>query len=117
MVLHLKGADIAAHDQRPDLKVEYLERVDQELGELLDRLQEPTRIAIASDHATLSESGQHAADPSPVLVWGDGWEADEVETFDEQACANGTLQRLPSVVDLTASLFFVHLGVNSTQMD
>ena len=95
VVLHVKGADIAAHDQRPDLKVEYLERLDQHLAQLVDRFEKPTRIAIASDHATLSESGQHAADPLPVLIWGDGWEADDVETFDEQACGGGALQRFP----------------------
>jgi 2,3-bisphosphoglycerate-independent phosphoglycerate mutase len=65
------------------------------LGMLLERLETPIRVAIASDHATLSESGQHAADPLPVLVWGEGWEADSVETFDEQACAAGALQRFP----------------------
>lgn len=95
VVLHLKGADIAAHDQRPDLKVGYLERVDEELGRLLARLPPSTRIAIASDHATLSESGQHAADPLPVLIWGPEAEADDVEAFDEQACAAGALQRFP----------------------
>jgi len=95
VVLHLKGADIAAHDQRPDMKVSYLERVDKELGRLLKRLDASTRIAIASDHATLSESGQHAADPLPVLLWGEAWEADNVESFDEQACAAGALQRFP----------------------
>jgi 2,3-bisphosphoglycerate-independent phosphoglycerate mutase len=95
VVLHVKGADIAAHDQRPDLKVDFLERVDRELGHLLERLETPTRVAIASDHATLSESGQHAADPLPVLIWGEGWEADAVETFDEHACAAGALQRFP----------------------
>ncbi len=95
VVLHVKGADIAAHDQRPDLKVDFLERVDRELGHLIERLATPTRITIASDHATLSESGQHAADPLPVLIWGEGWEADAVETFDEHACAAGALQRFP----------------------
>ena len=95
VVLHLKGADIAAHDQRPDLKVSYLEQVDRELGRLLERLEAPPRIAVVSDHATLSESGQHAADPLPVLVWGEDWPADDVETFDEQASAAGKLQRFP----------------------
>lgn len=95
VVLHVKGADIAAHDQRPDLKATYLERVDQELERLLSRIDQSTRIAIASDHATLSESGQHAADPLPVLIWGDGLEADEVTTFDEQAAGAGALQRFP----------------------
>jgi 2,3-bisphosphoglycerate-independent phosphoglycerate mutase len=95
VVLHLKGADIAAHDQRPDLKVSFLEAVDEQLGGLLSRVTGPLRVAVASDHATLSESGQHAADPLPVLIWGEGVEADEVESFDEQSVGSGQLQRFP----------------------
>lgn len=95
VALHLKGADIAAHDRRPDLKKEFLERLDRHLGELLERHPEPLRIAVASDHATLSESGQHAADALPVLVWGTGIEPDSVETFDEQTAGAGALQRFP----------------------
>lgn len=95
-MMHVKGADIAAHDRRPELKVEFIERVDRELGRLLEqRGGKPMRIAVASDHATLSESGQHAADPLPVLIWGPGIEVDDVRTFDEQAAANGSLQRFP----------------------
>jgi 2,3-bisphosphoglycerate-independent phosphoglycerate mutase len=94
VVLHLKGADIAAHDQRPDLKVSFLERVDRALAGLLE-WPGPLRVAVASDHATLSESGQHAADPLPVLIWGDGVEADEVEAYDEQSAGSGSLQRFP----------------------
>ncbi|MFQ5350570.1 MAG: hypothetical protein ACE5EG_09030, partial [Thermoanaerobaculia bacterium] len=94
VVLHLKGADIAAHDQRPDLKVSFLERVDQGLTGLLAWIG-PLRVAVASDHATLSESGQHGADPLPVLIWGEGVEADEVESFDEQSAGSGSLQRFP----------------------
>ncbi len=95
VVVHLKGADIAAHDQRPDLKVEFLERVDRSLARFLDRAKAPLRVAVAGDHATLSESGQHAADPLPVLIWGHEIEADEVVTFDEAAAAAGALQRFP----------------------
>ncbi len=95
VVLHLKGADIAAHDQRPDLKVSFLEAVDRQLGSLLEHSSGPLRVAVASDHATLSESGQHAADPLPVLIWGEGIEADGVETYDEQAAGSGSLQRFP----------------------
>ena len=95
VLLHLKGADIAAHDRRPDLKADFLERVDQQLGQLLEALEEPLRVAVASDHATLSESGQHAADPLPVLIWGAGVNADDVQTFDETAAAGGALRRFP----------------------
>ena len=95
VVVHAKGADIAAHDRRPDLKVAFLERLDAALGQLLQDRSGPLRIAIASDHATLSESGQHAADPLPILLWGDGFEADQVETYGEKAAAVGAMQRFP----------------------
>jgi 2,3-bisphosphoglycerate-independent phosphoglycerate mutase len=95
VVLHLKGADIAAHDRRPDLKLEFLERVDRQLGELIERWGAPLRIAVATDHATVSEIGQHAADPVPVLMWGPGVQPDAVAAFDEQSAAAGGLQRFP----------------------
>lgn len=95
VVVHVKGADIAAHDRRPDLKVTFLERVDRALGWLLAHHPGPLRVAVASDHATLSEGGLHAADPVPVLLWGPGIDADDVETFDEAAAARGGLRRFP----------------------
>ena len=95
VVLHLKGGDIAAHDRRPDLKAAYIERVDHELGKMLSDFDGPLRIAVSGDHATLSESGQHAADPLPVLLWGHGIQADTVDEFNEQAAALGDLGRFP----------------------
>jgi 2,3-bisphosphoglycerate-independent phosphoglycerate mutase len=95
VLLHLKGADIAAHDQRPDLKVKFIERVDRALGDLLEAHEGPLRVAVASDHATLSEGGYHAADPVPVLIWGPGIEADEVGLFDEASARHGALKRFP----------------------
>ena len=95
-ILHVKGADIASHDRRPDLKVQFLERLDRELGVLLDvYANKPLRVGVASDHATLSESGQHAADPLPVLLWGADFEADSTKRFDELAAAAGALGRFP----------------------
>ena len=95
VILHLKGADIAAHDRRPDLKLAYLEAVDKQLGILLDGRDGPLRVAVSGDHATLSESGQHAADPLPVVIWGDGLKADQVETYTESSVAGGRLGRFP----------------------
>ncbi len=95
VIVHVKGADIAAHDQRPDLKVGFLERVDAALGEFLAGHSNELRVAVAADHATLSESGQHAADPLPVLIWGPGIEPDDVETYDEPAAGGGKLQQFP----------------------
>lgn len=95
VIVHVKGADIAAHDRRPELKAEFLEAVDAALGRLIEAHSGNLRVAVASDHATLSESGQHAADPLPVLLWGKGIVADDVESFDEQAAAGGSLERFP----------------------
>jgi len=95
VVLQVKGADIAAHDQRPELKAEFLEKVDAQLGRLLSKYKGNLRVAVASDHATLSESGQHASDPLPVLIWGPGIEADGVQRFDERSAAAGALERFP----------------------
>ena len=95
VMIHVKGADIAAHDRRPDLKVAFLERVDRELGALLEKLEQPIRIAVTADHATLSEAGAHGADPVPVLIWGKGIAADSVTSFGERAAGTGKLNRFP----------------------
>jgi 2,3-bisphosphoglycerate-independent phosphoglycerate mutase len=95
VVVHVKGADIAAHDGRPELKAEFVEKVDEQLGRLLKRLSGEIRVVVAADHATLSETGQHAADPVPVLTWGPDVEPDGVTVFDERAAGEGGLERFP----------------------
>ena len=95
VVIHVKGADIAAHDRRPELKAKFIEKVDTELGRLIEAHQGELRVAVGSDHATPSESGQHAADPLPVVIWGTGIEPDDVQMYDEQAVATGALERFP----------------------
>ena len=95
VMVHIKGADIAGHDCKPEKKVEFLEKIDQALASFLDSHQKPLCVAIASDHATVSESGQHAADPSPILIWGPGVDADRCERFDEVSTAGGILGRIP----------------------
>jgi 2,3-bisphosphoglycerate-independent phosphoglycerate mutase len=105
VVLHVKGADIAAHDCRPDRKVAFLESLDRQLARFLESWQgRPLRIAVASDHATLSESGQHASDPVPVLLWGPGIEPDATTAFAEHAVAEGALGRFPLLM-LGARIF------------
>jgi 2,3-bisphosphoglycerate-independent phosphoglycerate mutase len=95
VILHVKGADIAAHDQRPDLKAAFLEQVDSALARFLEQRSGDLRVAVAADHATLSESGQHGADPLPVLIWGPGIRPDKVKTFDEPSAAAGALRQFP----------------------
>ena len=95
VVVHVKGADIASHDLKPQAKVAFLEKLDAALGKLLESFAGRLRVAITCDHATLSETGNHAADPLPLLLWGEGFPADKINHFDEKAVAGGTLGRLP----------------------
>ncbi len=109
VMVHVKGADIAAHDRRPDLKVAFLERLDRELKALLDRLDRPVRVAVTADHATLSELGAHGADPVPVLIWGEGIAPDGVSSYGERAAGTGRLNRFPLQL-LIERLFEQHGG-------
>jgi 2,3-bisphosphoglycerate-independent phosphoglycerate mutase len=94
VIVHVKGADIAAHDRDPSAKVHFLEQVDRELGHLLETRQPPLRVVVTCDHATLSETGQHAADPLPLLLWGETCTIeDDVQRFDEESVRQGSLGR------------------------
>ena len=112
VMVHVKGADIAAHDRRPDLKVAFLERLDRELATLLDRLKQPVRVAVTADHATLSELGAHGADPVPVLIWGDGIAPDDVTSYGERAAGTGRLNRFP--LQLLIERIFEQYGPEAT---
>ena len=102
VVVHFKGADIAAHDLRVDEKVRFLERLDRELAVFFEHpavrafsKQGRLRVLVAADHATYSESGQHGPDPVPVLIHGAGIAPDAVALFNERAAATGMLARFP----------------------
>ncbi len=96
VILHIKGADIAGHDRRPDLKVQFIEQIDRAVGAMLAKVKRPLRIAVAADHSTLVDSGQHSADPVPALLWGDAVPPDDVREFHEVAVQAGALQRFPA---------------------
>ena len=95
VVLHVRGADVAARDRKPKRKVAFLQSVDRQLSKFMKHFDKPLRVAVASDHATLSESGEDVADPLPVLIWGEGIAKDDVSRFDEEAVAGGQLERFP----------------------
>ena len=95
VVVHLQGVDVSAQEPHPELKVAFLEKIDRALTQFLESYEGSLRIAVASDHAHLSESGQDVADPLPILIWGEGVQADQVQAFSEKAAAIGELKRFP----------------------
>ena len=93
VVIHFKGTDIAAHAKRPLAKRDFIGQVDAALGRFLEsqpELTESLRIVVSADHGTSSLTGNHIADPVPVLVarWqGHGEDA----AFDEASAEHGAL--------------------------
>ncbi|MCK4300683.1 MAG: 2,3-bisphosphoglycerate-independent phosphoglycerate mutase, partial [Planctomycetes bacterium] len=88
VIMHIKGFDEAGHDGDHDGKVKLLERLDGTIGELMDRVD---LIALLIDHTTPVSSGNHAGDPVPVVITGEGVRTDDVQSYDERSAAKGGL--------------------------
>lgn len=71
IVVHVGGADEAAHARSPARKVAFLERVDRELmGPLVEALAGTSvTLQVCPDHGCDPVTGAHDADPVPCLRW------------------------------------------------
>jgi 2,3-bisphosphoglycerate-independent phosphoglycerate mutase len=103
VLLHVKGFDEASHDGKARAKIELIERTDAILNKFIDAVD---FIVVAVDHTTPVSVREHAGDPVPVLIYGPGVRADDVQTFGERSAAKGGLGRIrgkdlmPIVADL-----------------
>jgi len=93
VAIHFKGSDVAAHDQQPLQKRDYIGRVDEALGRFFDQMGEEIedlRIVVTGDHGTSSLTGVHLKDPVPLLLG--KWDPDaEPAEFNERSAAHGAL--------------------------
>ena len=89
---HLKATDAAGHTKDPAVKLQTIETLDAELGNLpVDR----AVVCVTGDHATPAYPEViHSGDPVPLLVAGPGVRADPVESFGELDCSRGILGHL-----------------------
>ena len=99
--LHVKGADICAHDRDPVAKREFFERLDEALAPLLEA---DFVVGVCSDHSTNSMTGLHCGDPVPAALRAPGGRVGPVRVFNETACMGGGLGRLTSNAFLTTFL-------------
>ncbi len=92
--LHIEASDEAGHEGDVPLKLRTIEDLDRRLVgpiyEALKHAPEPVAIAILPDHPTPCELRTHTDEPIPFLIWHPGIEADEVQTFDEEAALGGS---------------------------
>ncbi|ORZ02440.1 2,3-bisphosphoglycerate-independent phosphoglycerate mutase-domain-containing protein [Syncephalastrum racemosum] len=105
--VHIKAVDDAGHDRNVPLKVEFLEKIDVMLGDLVQRLYEREQrekeeftIIVASDHSTPVQYGDHSSESVPFVICrakfaaeNDMAQGDEVRHYDEVEAAQGGLGR------------------------
>ena len=93
MFLHVEASDEAGHDGDLNLKLHTIEDLDSRIVkpiyEAVQQMNEPVCIAVLPDHPTPVEVRIHLAEPVPFLIWYNGIEPDEVQTFNEVSCING----------------------------
>jgi len=95
VLLHVKATDLAGHDNEPKRKAEVVEKVDQALGFLLDRIDLNTcYIGVTADHSTPCEVGDHSGDSVPTILAGTDVRKDGIERAGEKYFRMGSLHNL-----------------------
>jgi len=92
LLINIDGADEAGHDGNSQGKLEFIEKVDQVIGELKDP--ENVYFILTADHSTPISVMDHTGDPVPLVIKGSEVRRDEVENFNERAASKGGLCRI-----------------------
>ncbi|KAI9313094.1 phosphonopyruvate decarboxylase-like protein [Dichotomocladium elegans] len=120
--LHIKAVDDAGHDRNVSLKVQFLEKIDAAVGDILTRLYEDETqygeseytVVIASDHSTPVLYGDHSCEPVPFCISRakfvmENMKGDNVDRYEECAAGQGALGRFcGSQLIPTAKLYMSH---------
>jgi 2,3-bisphosphoglycerate-independent phosphoglycerate mutase len=92
--IHYKPADAAGEDGDFDGKVQRLEELDAYIPQILDL--EPDVLMVAGDHATPAIMASHSWHPVPFMLHSQLTLGEGVDAFNERACAQGSLGRIPA---------------------
>jgi 2,3-bisphosphoglycerate-independent phosphoglycerate mutase len=92
LLINIDGADEAGHDGNLQEKVEFIEKVDEVVGQLMDL--PDTYFILTADHSTPISIMDHTGDPVPIIITGPEIRVDEVNKFNERAAASGGLCRI-----------------------
>ncbi len=102
--VHVEASDEAGHDGNLKLKLQTIENLDRRLiGPIYEAVKgwgvgddprESVAIAVLPDHPTPVALRTHSREAVPFLIYAPGMTADDVRTFDEEACASGSYGHL-----------------------
>jgi len=92
LLINIDGADEAGHDGNLKEKVEFIEKVDDVIGRVMEL--EDVYFILTADHSTPISVMDHTGDPVPLVIKGPGVRVDQVTQFNERAAASGGLSRI-----------------------
>jgi 2,3-bisphosphoglycerate-independent phosphoglycerate mutase len=92
LLINIDGADEAGHDGNLQEKVDFIEKVDAVVGEIM-KIEDSIYI-LTADHSTPVAAMDHTGDPVPLVINGPGIRVDGLNKFDERTAANGGLCRI-----------------------
>lgn len=95
VIVHVKGTDLAGHDNQPMEKVRIIEEIDAMAGYIMNHVEKDRcYIAFTADHSTPCEAKDHTGDGVPTIIWGQDVRRDKVEKAGETYFMEGALQNL-----------------------
>ena len=92
MLINIDGADEAGHDGQMEEKVEFIEKVDGVVGEMMKI--DDVYFILTADHSTPISVMDHTGDPVPLIIKGPEVRVDDVKEFGERAATKGGLFRI-----------------------
>ena len=104
--IHYKPADAAGEDGDFDAKVKCLEELDPFIPQI--RELEPDVLVVTGDHATPAIMAGHSWHPVPLMIHSDLTRGEGVPEFNERACGQGSIGRIPATQIMLLAL--AHAG-------
>ncbi len=92
VLVNVKGTDIAGHDGNGIAKKEFIEKIDEAMGDTVMKIRDDTVICFTGDHSTPASVKEHTSDPVPILIRYPGCRRDGVGVFDEIKAIHGYLR-------------------------
>lgn len=91
-LINIDGADEAGHDGNAREKLEFIEKADAVIGEIM-KVPDIYYI-LTADHSTPISVMNHSGDPVPIVIRGPEVKVDDVTEFNERSVAKGGLCRI-----------------------
>ncbi|MEM2142392.1 MAG: 2,3-bisphosphoglycerate-independent phosphoglycerate mutase [Candidatus Thorarchaeota archaeon] len=92
--VHIKATDNASHDHNAREKILAIERTDEMLGRIVERVGDRIVLAVTGDHSSPVTVGEHTCDPVPIVLWSRFIRPDSVMCFSEIDAAAGALHTI-----------------------